>query len=97
MSVACIRRSDRRPPRPPRLRAGGTPAAPRLAAQLQAGLMQRPIAVHAARRKLAAIGVQRERTVQGDPLGPLDERTGLAVTADAQASSQAKVRKVKPS
>src|SRR6201997_5893863 len=52
---------------------------PRLSAQLQAPFVQRPVAVHAPGRELAAVGVQRQCAVAGDPRPSLDERSGLAV------------------
>ncbi len=56
------------------LRPTGHLPLPRLAAQLQAGFVQQPVAVHAPRRELAAVGVQRQGAVQRDPFGTLDER-----------------------
>src|SRR5215471_14692003 len=46
--------------------------------------MHGPIAMHAPCRELAAVGVQRQHTIAGDPRTTLDERAGLAVTAYPQ-------------
>ncbi len=66
--------------------SGRVPQLPfsRLTAQLQARLVQHPVAVHAARGQLSPIGIQWQIAVQRDPRGTLDERSGLAVRADAE-------------
>src|SRR5882724_2908937 len=66
------------------LRALGHLSLPRLAAQLQASFVQRPVAVHPPGRELAAVRVERQFAVAGDPHGALDEGAGLAVAADAK-------------
>jgi hypothetical protein len=75
--------------RPPPAAAIATRAAGDLtlspaAAQLEAGLVKHPVAVHAPGRQLPAIGVERELAVESDPRAALDEATGLAVPADPQ-------------
>src|SRR5215212_11244750 len=45
-----------------------------LAAQLQARFVQQPVAVHAPRGQLTAVGVQRQRTVERDARRAVYER-----------------------
>ena len=55
-----------------------------LAPQLQAGLVEEPVAVEAPGRQLAAVGVERDLAVAGDAAAALEERAALAVLAEAQ-------------
>ena len=57
---------------------------PGLSAQLQAGLVQKPITVHPPRGQLSPVGVQWQFAVECDPGRPLDERPGFAVAAETQ-------------
>ncbi len=57
---------------------------PGLASQLQAGLVQHPVPVHATRRQLTPVGVEGELTVERDAGAALDERPRLAVTAEPE-------------
>ena len=52
-----------------------------LTTQLQTGLVQGPVPVHPARRKLTSIGVQRQLPVPGDARRALHERPALALSA----------------
>jgi E-phenylitaconyl-CoA hydratase len=54
------------------------------AAQLEDGLVDDPVAVHAPGRELAAVGVERQFAVEGDALPALDEGACLAVAAQAE-------------
>src|SRR5262245_14505678 len=52
---------------------------PRLAPQLDARLVEEPVAVQSAGRELAAVRVERELAVARDALPAFDVRPGLAV------------------
>ena len=68
-----------------------------LAPQLQACLVQQPIAVHASRRQLPAIGVQRQGAVSAMRVAPSTNGPASPSAQKPNASSHANVRKVKPS
>src|SRR5271154_3797913 len=59
-----------------------------LAAQLQTGLVQKPVAVQSARRKLATISVEWQRVAEADVRATLDE--------GAAFSQGAKAKRLKP-
>ena len=67
------------------LRASCDLALARLAAELQADLVQMTEAVQPAGRQLAAAGGERQLAVKRDPRAALDERSALALAAEAQA------------
>src|ERR1700678_2253588 len=55
-----------------------------LAPELDAGLVQEAVAVQAATRQLAAVGVDRQFPVRGVVGGVVQERADLAVLAEAE-------------
>src|SRR5690606_2039026 len=54
------------------------------APQLEAGLVEDPVAVQATRRELPPVGVERQLAVERDARAPLHEGPALAVRAQAE-------------